>query len=84
MELLIERIFEVVRTLIHYFLSPFKTLRLLLCWLFFGKSNSQGPDGLVDSSTLGDSNPALQKQVKRQQTLNMDERTCEDVIRDLG
>lgn len=83
MELLIESIFEVMRTLIHYSLSPFKTFKLFLCWMVFGKSNS-GSDDLVNSSTLGDSNPALRKQVRRQQNLNMDERTCEDFIRDLG
>jgi len=82
-ELLIERIFETVRTLIHYFLSPFNTLKLFISWLFFGKVNC-GPDDLVNTSTLGNSNPILQKQARRQQSLNTDERTCEDVITALG
>ena len=81
MELLIERVFEVVQTLVHYSLSPFKTLKLLLSWVFFGKSSSSSS---VSSSTLGDANPALQTKPKRQQGLNVDERTCEDVIKDLG
>lgn len=82
-ELLIERMFETMRTLIHYSLSPLSTLRLLISWLFFPNRN-EGPDELVDTSTLGDSNPVLQKQVRRQQTLNTDGRTCEDVITALG
>lgn len=82
-EILIERIFEIVRILIQYSLSPFKTLRLFLSWILFGKSNS-GSNDLVDTSTLGNPSPALQKQVKRQQNLNTDERTCEDVITSLG
>lgn len=82
-ELLIERIFETVRTLIHYFLSPFNTLKLFLSWLIFSKLNRE-PADLVDTSTLGDANPSLQKQVRRHQSLNTDGRTCEDVITALG
>jgi len=82
-ELLIERMFETMRMLIHYSLSPLSTLKLFISWLFFQNRND-GPDELVDTSTLGDSNPVLQKQVRRQQSLNTDGRTCEDVITALG
>ena len=82
-ELLIERIFETVQTLIHYVLSPSSTLKLFISWLFFCHFKRK-PDDLVDTSTLGDSNPAIQKQARRQQSLNTDERTCEDVITALG
>lgn len=82
-EILIERVFETVQTLIHYVLSPFNTLKLFISWLFFSHFNRE-PDHLVDTSTLGDSNPAIQKQARRQQSLNTDERTCEDVITALG
>uniref|UniRef100_A0A7I4ED24 Partial AB-hydrolase lipase domain-containing protein n=1 Tax=Physcomitrium patens TaxID=3218 RepID=A0A7I4ED24_PHYPA len=77
-EIFIERIFEIVRSFIYYSLSPFKTAKLFLKFLLFSDSNPE-PDDLVETSTLGDSNPALQKQ-----TLNTDGRTCEDVITSLG
>jgi len=82
-ELLIERVFETVQTLIHYVLSPFNTLKLFISWLFFSHFKCESDD-LVDTSTLGDSNPAIQKQARRQQSLNTDGRTCEDVITALG
>lgn len=82
-EIFIERIFEIVRSFIYYSLSPFKTAKLFLKFLLFSDSNPE-PDDLVETSTLGDSNPALQKQVKQKQTLNTDGRTCEDVITSLG
>lgn len=83
MELSIEWMFEVIRILIYYSLSPFKTLKIFISWLFFRNSNS-GPDNRVNTAILCDSNPAPQKKVKKQQILNTDERTCEDVITSLG
>ena len=82
-QLSIERLFEIVRNYIYYCLSPFQTFKRLLRWLFLSDSNSVADD-VVDTATLGDSNPAPQKQVKNGRTLNTDGRTCEDVITSLG
>lgn len=82
-QLFIERLFEVVRNYIYYCLSPFQTFKRLVRWTFISDSNPVADD-IVDTATLGDSNPAPQKQVKNGQTLNTDGRTCEDVITSLG
>lgn len=84
-ELLIERVFEVVRSLVHHVLSPFKTLREFLYWAFFRDTSYNDDTDLADMATLGNSDPDApkQKQVPHH-PLNTDNRTCQDIITSLG
>ena len=86
-ELSIERIFDVVRRIIQICFSPLAILNLIF-FNRFKSTPSVGDDDYVvvgtTSTTLGDSDPTPQKQVRRGQTLNTDGRTCEDIISSLG
>lgn len=84
-ELMIERVFEVVRNIVHHVLSPFKTLREFIHWAFFRDTSYNDDTVATDMATLGDSEPAPHKlkQVP-QQPLNTDNRTCQDIITSLG
>jgi hypothetical protein len=84
-ELMIERVFEVVRYIVHHVLSPFKTLRELIHWAFFRDTSYNDDTETTDMATLGESEPAplKQKQIP-QQPLNTDNRTCQDIITSLG
>ena len=87
MELMIERVFEVVRYIVHHVLSPFKTLREFIHWAFFRDTNYNDDTEITvtDKATLGDSDPVPQKQKQvPQQPLNTDNRTCQDIITSLG
>ena len=83
MELTIERVFEVVRNIIYFSLSPFDTVKLILWWFFLSEPTLANGE-YVEGAVLGDSDPGLHKQLKRGQDLNTDGRTCEDVITSLG
>eukprot|EP00250_Pteridium_aquilinum_P017266 c23537_g2_i1 orf=690-2930(-) len=83
-ELSIERVFDVVRKVLLYCLSPLQTLKLLVRKLF---TYSKGDKDTVkvQTATLGDSNPAPSaKKAKHQPAMNTDARSCGDVITDLG
>lgn len=84
MELAIERVFEVVRTIIYFSLSPLETLKLVLWWFFLSDPTAAGGKYVEGAAVLGDSDPGLHKPLKRGQDLNTDGRTCEDVITSLG
>lgn len=85
MELLIERVFEVVRNIVHHVLSPFNTLRDFLHWAFFRDTSYDDDTDLAHMDTLGDPDPHPQKQREvPQQSLNTDNRTCQDIITRLG
>lgn len=85
MELLIERVFEMVRNIVHQVLSPFETLREFLHWAFFRDTSYNDDTDIGHMATLGDSDPHphKQKQVPHQ-PLNTDNRTCQDMIGSLG
>ncbi|KAG0607690.1 hypothetical protein M758_8G047800 [Ceratodon purpureus] len=84
-ELMIERVFEVVRYVIHHVLSPFKTFRELIHWAFFRDTSYNDDTETTNMATLGDSEPTPQKQKQvPQQPLNTDNRTCQDIITSLG
>ncbi|CAK9234233.1 unnamed protein product [Sphagnum troendelagicum] len=83
-ELFIERVFDIVRNLIYFGLSPFETMKLFFRWCFVCNPYDDSQLEIVDTATLGNADPTPQKQIKREQTLNTDSRTCEDVIIGLG
>jgi hypothetical protein len=83
-ELFIERVFDIVRNLIYFGLSPFETMKLFFRWCFVRNPYDDSQQEIVDTATLGNADPTPQKQIKREQTLNTDSRTCEDVIIGLG
>lgn len=84
-ELQIECVFEVVRNIVHRFLSPFETLREFLHWAFFRDTSYHDDTGMAHMATLGDSDPHPPKQKEvLQQPLNTDNRTCQDIITGLG
>ena len=82
---MIERVFEVVRYIVHHVLSPFKTLREFIHWAFFRDTSYNDDRETADMAILGESEPVplRQKQVP-QQPLNTDNRTCQDMITCLG
>lgn len=85
MELMIERVFDIVRYIIHHVISPFNTLREFLHWAFFRDTSYHDDTESTDMATLGDSDPVPQKQKQvLQQPLNTDNRTCQDIITSLG
>jgi len=85
MELTIERVFDIVRYIIHHVISPFKTLREFIHWAFFRDTSYHDDTESTDMATLGDSDPVPQKQKQvLQQPLNTDNRTCQDIITSLG
>ncbi|XP_024356464.1 uncharacterized protein [Physcomitrium patens] len=84
-ELQIERVFEVVRYIIHHVLSPFKTFGEFIHWAFFRDTSYNDASDLADVATLGASDPVPHKQKQvPQQPLNTDNRTCQDIIRSVG
>ena len=85
MELFIERVFDLVRKLLLYGLSPFQTLKLLARKLYFQRINDGEDDLTVRTATLGDSGPDPKyKKEKKQAAMYTDARSCEDVITELG
>ncbi|KAG0558014.1 hypothetical protein KC19_11G172800 [Ceratodon purpureus] len=84
-ELFIERVFDVVHSIVHHVLSPFKTLREFFQWAFFRDTSYNDDTDTAEMATLGDSHPHPQKQKQvPQQPLNTDNRTCQDIIISLG
>lgn len=86
-ELSIERIFEVVRRFIQICFSPLAILNLIFNKFKSNRSVEDDDDNVVVTGTtslLGDSDPTPHKQVRREQALNTDGRTCEDIISSLG
>lgn len=83
-ELSIERVFDVVRKVLLYCLSPLQTLKLLTRELCTYRKEDKDTEE-VQTATLGDSNPAPSiKKEKHHPAMNTDARSCEDVITDLG
>eukprot|EP01018_Ginkgo_biloba_P026016 Gb_31536 [translate_table: standard] len=90
-EIIIEAAFDFVHKVLHYFLSPLETCRLVFRRLCMSQRVSKSNDSVgdkavsVQTSILGnlDPTPTVQ-QTKFQQSLNTDARTCEDVITELG
>jgi hypothetical protein len=86
-ELYIERVFEVVRRWIHYFLSPFETCKAVLRNIFFPEPSPKRDDDtvVVKTATLGDSEPSFKPDRRfAAQPLNTDARTCGDFITAMG
>ena len=83
MELFIERVFDLVRKLLLYGLSPFQTLKLLARKLYVQRNDDDTMN--VPTTTLGDSGPAPKfRKEKKQAAMYTDARSCEDVITELG
>lgn len=83
-ELLIERVFDVVRKVLLYCLSPLQTLKLLTRKLYMHSEEDKDIVN-VKTATLGDSDPIPSvKKAKLPPAMNTDARSCEDVITELG
>ncbi|KAE9613931.1 putative triacylglycerol lipase [Lupinus albus] len=90
LEIFIECTFDVVHKAIHLLLSPseaFETLK----WLFSsherGSKDEHGEieDTSISTATLGENDlTPTTRTISFQQPLNMDARTCQDVITDIG
>ena len=84
MELFIERVFDLVRKLLLYSLSPFQTLKLLARKLYVQRNDDEDTMN-VPTATLGDSGPVPKfRKEKKQAAMYTDARSCEDVITELG
>lgn len=83
-ELSIERVFDVVRKVLLYCLSPLQTSKLLFKNIFTYEEEGNDTQK-VQTATLGDSNPTPSvKKERHYPAMNTDARSCEDVITDLG
>ncbi|KAI5054900.1 hypothetical protein GOP47_0030045 [Adiantum capillus-veneris] len=83
-ELSIERVFDVVRKVLLYCLSPLQTVKFLTGKLFTHPKRKE-ESAKVQTATLGDSNPApSMKKEKYHPAMNTDARSCEDFITDIG
>ncbi|MCO5593029.1 hypothetical protein L7F22_047034 [Adiantum nelumboides] len=83
-ELSIERVFDVVRKVLLYCLSPLQTVKFLTGKLFTPHKDKK-ESAKVQTATLGDSNPApSMKKEKYHPAMNTDARSCEDFITDIG
>lgn len=82
MELTIDRVFETVRSIL---LSPFNTMGALMDTIL-GRSNPTPVQAtVVETTTLGDTRASPKQRVMRlSEALNMDARTCEDIVTDAG
>ncbi|XP_042015836.1 uncharacterized protein LOC121763818 isoform X1 [Salvia splendens] len=79
-EFFIESAFDVVHTAAHCVLSPVNTLRSVCQW-FFSKLSFR--KGIRPTAVLSDKDPAPSER-KTSFNLNIDARTCQDVITELG
>lgn len=88
-EIFIEGIFQFFHKAAHFLLSPREAYRTMWRWYTSYENRDQDFTGDVDipvpSATLADGDPGLTERHSRlHQSLNMDSRTCEDVIREHG
>ncbi|XP_058091374.1 uncharacterized protein LOC131237557 isoform X2 [Magnolia sinica] len=89
-EIFIEAVFDVVHSAAHYLLSPLETCRTIFRW--FSSHDSYNSDiaasdldASVPTATLGDADPTpTERQAPIHQAMNTDDRTCHDVITELG
>uniref|UniRef100_UPI001CB939F3 gastric triacylglycerol lipase-like n=1 Tax=Erigeron canadensis TaxID=72917 RepID=UPI001CB939F3 len=88
-EIVIETIFDIIHRVARCVFSPLDSIRMLLRWSSSasGTKNNQSDDStpIVATATLADSNPApTEKKSNLSSRLNIDARTCRDVITELG
>ncbi|KAH7280236.1 hypothetical protein KP509_37G057400 [Ceratopteris richardii] len=82
-ELSIERVFDVLRKVLLYCLSPLQTVKVFTSRMSTHQSKER--EMTIQTATLGESNPApTVKKQKQFPVMNTDARSCEDVITDLG
>eukprot|EP00850_Spirogloea_muscicola_P003823 SM000016S01811 [mRNA] locus=s16:14558:21897:+ [translate_table: standard] len=87
MELAIEKVFEGVRGILFYTFSPWESLKVIARGMF-GRPRRQRQEpgtavlGTESAAVLGSSDPS--PKLLLQQQLNMDARTCEDIVTDAG
>ncbi|XP_058088027.1 uncharacterized protein LOC131234995 isoform X2 [Magnolia sinica] len=87
-EIFIEAVFDIVHTGAHYLLSPSEACCMLFRWVSsHGNKNKKDSDADVSvlMATLGDVAPSpKEREMTFHHRLNTDERTCRDVITELG
>ena len=85
MELAIDRIFEAVRFVLHYAVAPLELLRLLGSAIVGRPAPPTHNE--AETTTLGDGTavgPSPHRTLRFQQALNMDARTCQDIVTESG